>query len=115
MRFVLALVAFLFTGCMTTSELQHCDEAIHHQIKSLENQGFSVVGGGDFVKAEGVILMGQFLNLEREEGVIAVTVDTEPLSEFFTEQKFKKESTCQRGGKEWVLFSKRDKVKVEAN
>lgn len=105
----------LLSGCTSTKDLRHCDEVIRSQVDKLTAEGFSIIGGGDAVREDGVLLLGQFINMQTEEGVIGATVDTEPLCDMLRKQDFKEEESCQRGGKEWYTFLKRSKIKLETN
>jgi hypothetical protein len=115
MLFRISLASLLLAGCTSTSDLRHCDEVIRSQVDKLTSEGFAIIGGGDAVREDGVLLLGQFTNMQTEEGIFAATVDTEPLCVFLKEQDFKQEETCQRGGKEWYTFMKRSKIKLEKN
>lgn len=111
----ICVLALISAGCTTSSSLRHCDLVIQSQIEKFSAQGFNLIGGGDAIRSDGVLLFGQFTNMQTEEGIFAATVDTEPLCAFLREQDFKQEETCQRGGKEWYTFSKRSKIKLETN
>lgn len=115
MRVVSILSALVLAGCVTSAPLKHCDQAIKDQIQGLESEGFTIVGGADEIRPDGVMLLGQFLNVQKEEGAIAVTVDTQTLADLLTAQSFKQGELCDRGGKQWFMFSKREKVKLETN
>lgn len=115
MLFRISLASLLFAGCTSTSDLRHCDEVIRSQVDKLTSEGFAGIGAQDAIREDGVILLGQFINVQSEEGVVAATVDTEPLCDFLEKQDFKEEEVCQRGGKEWYTFMKRSKIKLEKN
>lgn len=115
MRVVSILSALVLAGCVTSAPLKHCDAAMHSQIQTLESEGFVIVGATDEIRPDGIMFLGQFLNVQKEEGAIAVTVDTETLADMLASQSFKQEELCDRGGKSWFMFSKREKVKLETN
>lgn len=115
MRLLMILGTLVFTACTTGMNLPHCDEAIQTQVETLGKDGFRVVFARDAAEKEGIIIMGQFLNPQKEEGIISVVVDTETLSDFFLSKNFKKTGSCQRGGKEWFLLSRREKVVLQKN
>jgi hypothetical protein len=114
MRIILGIYLCILVGCGTeTPPRKHCDQVMQEKTHALESAGFVVVTRSDVIRPDGVMLFGEFLNAQKEEGVITAVVDTEALAWMLLIQSFKEEGICSRGGKEWFSFSKQKKIETK--
>lgn len=106
---IMSVIIYLSVSCTTLDsfsqkKLQNCEDHVRATLTDLNKQGYQFVQGGDLVRPNGVLIIGEFLGVTQGKLVTEAMVDTAGLVTELQGQGLAVTGTCDRGGKEWTTL-----------